>query len=134
VFADPVSDVAILGSPDNQELFKQAEAYEALTEASPPLPIADVLQEESRGWLLTLEGQWFRCKLEYIKELDGPLWVTDTAQPIEGGMSGSPIISDAGAAVGIVALGNESGCEDGHGSINPRLVRDLPGWLLHAGG
>jgi hypothetical protein len=62
-----------------------------------------------------------------MKRVDGPLWISDTAQSIVGGMSGSPVISDEGEAIGIVCLGsNLPGCS------NPRLVRDLPTWLLHA--
>jgi hypothetical protein len=33
LFADPVTDIAILGSPDNQELCEQANAYEAISGA-----------------------------------------------------------------------------------------------------
>ena len=60
-----------------------------------------------------------------MKQFDGPLYVSDAEQPIAPGMSSSPIISDDGAAIGIVCLGsNLKGCP------NPRLMRDLPGWLL----
>jgi hypothetical protein len=33
LFADPVADIAVLGSPDNQMLWEQAQAYEALSRA-----------------------------------------------------------------------------------------------------
>lgn len=45
--------------------------------------------------------------------------------PTEGGMSGSPILNDAGLAVGVVVIG-----EDTVGEPNgpqPILERDLPG-------
>jgi hypothetical protein len=129
LFADPIADIAVLGSPDDQAMCDEAEAYETLVESATPIAIADA-PEKSRGWLLSLEGKWFRCTLEYID--DGRLWITNTAQPIVGGMSGSPVISDRRAAIGIVALANAQGCEDQNGSRNPRLVRDLPGWLLHS--
>jgi len=71
-----------------------------------------------------------------MKRVKSPLWISNTAQPIVGGMSGSPVISHDGAAIGIVAVGTSSGfqdrCEDQYGSPNPMLVRDLPGWLLYA--
>src|SRR5208282_2594949 len=33
LFVDPVADLAVLGSPDGQELFEEAAAYEALVES-----------------------------------------------------------------------------------------------------
>jgi hypothetical protein len=131
LFADPVADIAVLGSPDNQELFKEADAYEALMESATPMAIADT-PAIGRGWLLSLEREWFRCTVQYMKRGDGPLWICNTAQPIVGGISGSPVISDHGAAIGIVAASRCQGREDQYGSKNPRLMRDLPGWLLHA--
>jgi hypothetical protein len=135
LFADPIADIAILGSPDNQALFEEAKAYEALVESAQPFTIADA-PEEGPGWLLSLDGKWFGCTVGYIKHVDGPLYISNTQQPIADGMSGSPVISDDGAAIGIVALGSStplassSGCENHYGSPNPRLIRDLPGWLL----
>jgi hypothetical protein len=37
LFADPVSDIAILGPPDNQTMSDHAAAYEALLEGATPL-------------------------------------------------------------------------------------------------
>jgi hypothetical protein len=137
LFANPVADIAVLGSPDDQALFDQADAYEKLLEPLAPFRIADAPEEERRCWMLSLEGEWFGCTVEHIKEIDGELWICNSAQPIAGGMSGSPIISDQGAAIGVVTLGSATElftpqCEDQYGTQNPRLVRDLPGWLLQA--
>jgi hypothetical protein len=77
---------------------------------------------EGQGWVLSLEQKWSRYTVEYMKLVDGPLWICNTAQPIVGGMSGSPVISDYGAAIGIVATSTSSGCEDQYGSKNPRLA------------
>jgi hypothetical protein len=40
VFANPVGDLALLSSPDNQELDEEADAYETLTETVSALPIS----------------------------------------------------------------------------------------------
>lgn len=37
VFVDPIADIAVLGSPDNQELSEEAEAYDALIDKTPVL-------------------------------------------------------------------------------------------------
>ena len=51
----------------------------------------------------------------------GPLCAeNDTAKVIENGMSGSPIISEDGTALGVVANSHS----------NPRLACHLPGWIL----
>jgi hypothetical protein len=42
LFVDPIADIAVLGSPDNQELSDEAEAYEQLIRTVPrPFPIAE---------------------------------------------------------------------------------------------
>jgi hypothetical protein len=125
LFADPIADIAVVGSPD-EELWDEAEAYKALIESTSPIAIADA-PEQGHGWVLSLEGKWFQCAIRYIN--DGPLWISNPEQPIVGGMSGSPVISDEGAAIGIVNLGG--GASD-LGYCNSRLLRDLPGRLLRA--
>jgi hypothetical protein len=60
LFADPVSDIAILGPPDNQAMSDHAAAYEALVAGATPLAIADV-PEQGEGWMMSVEGKWFRC-------------------------------------------------------------------------
>jgi hypothetical protein len=136
LFADPIADIAVLGSPDNQVFFEEANAYEALVESIEPFSIAEA-PEEGHGWLCSLSGQWFGCAVQYLKHVDGPLWIFNTEQPIQGGMSGSPILSDDRAAIGIVNLGSVTpkmpdGCEAKYGLPNARLMRDLPGWVLRA--
>lgn len=128
LFVDPVGDVAILGSPDNQELGEQADAYAILVEQAVPLRIADVVLDEP-VWLLSLDGVWFESPADH---LGMDLILSQTSQPIRGGMSGSPIVQ-RGAAVGLVS--NSHGGRDHerhHEGYEPRLVRHLPGWLLAA--
>jgi hypothetical protein len=54
LFADPVADVAVLGSPDDQEFFKEAQAYEELVKSVTPIAIA-VAPSEGEAWLLSLD-------------------------------------------------------------------------------
>jgi hypothetical protein len=123
LFADPIADIAVLGSPDNQELFAEAEEYEALVESTTPIAIADA-PKESCAWLLSLDQKWFRCTIQIVN--DGRLWVSNLERPVVPGMSGSPIILDDGTAIGVVALAAFSRSLE---CPNPRLVHDLPGWL-----
>jgi hypothetical protein len=40
LFCEPIADIAIIGSPDGQQLYDEAEAYEALVDACEPIGIA----------------------------------------------------------------------------------------------
>jgi hypothetical protein len=126
VFADPVHDIAVLGPPDDQELSNGFDAYEALTESLTPLRIADA-PEQGRAWLLSLKGEWFSCSFRRNgigRALVSPLFVGVLQQPIEGGMSGSPIVSDKGTAWGLVNAGGSAWT----GQTN--LFQCLPGFCL----
>ena len=85
--------------------------------------VITVLREGEIGaWLLSLNQTWFSCQVHY--HAMGALWIADTAEPIRGGMSGSPIMSEDGATIGVVSIA-------AHGP-NPCLANHLPGWLLRA--
>jgi hypothetical protein len=129
-FVDPVSDLAVLGPPDDQALFNDYEAYDKLMKSSAVLPTAPVPAQvgvEFAGWLLSLKGGWYRCSLSLY---DGGLWVSDASEAILGGMSGSPILNGDGVAIGVISCssGKDS---DVHieGGPNPRLIHHLPIWL-----
>jgi hypothetical protein len=125
--------VAVVGVPDTQTFSGEADAYRALLEYATPFRITEA-SEKARVFLLSLAGEWFGCQARWMERIDGPLWVSKPAQPIEGGMSGSPIVSETGNAIGIVAGSvTENGKDattDEFGASNPRLIRDLPLWLL----
>ena len=42
LFVDPVSDIAVLGSPDTQDLRRHADAYKALVDGTLPLQIGSL--------------------------------------------------------------------------------------------
>jgi hypothetical protein len=159
VFVDPIADIAVLGEPDNQELSEQAEGYGALVGAVTPFtiteppgkPIAEEIEHVCdylpehidrdtaiRKWvmhecparLLSLDNQWFPCTVKYLPA--HALIIENASHGIMGGMSGSPIVAEDGTAIGIVCL-SEGGPEDDRdtkGGPNPRLMNNLPGWLL----
>jgi hypothetical protein len=130
VFIDPIADIAVFGTPETQELHQQAQAYEILTEQATPFPIGKLRfprrrfrEASSTARMLSLSGEWFECR---VTSLGRSLWIEDVAQPIVGGMSGSPIILPDGGAVGVVCVSSESHAA----GPNPMLAANLPGWLL----
>jgi hypothetical protein len=49
LFVDPVRDVAVLGTPDEQELEAEAEAYDALVARVTPFKVADLTASQVDG-------------------------------------------------------------------------------------
>jgi len=123
-FVDPIADIAVLGSPDNPH----ADEYTALMETATALSIGGHLRNPVNFWvparLLSLDGcRWFSCT---VRHFGGPLWITHAAEGIRSEMSGSPIVTEIGTAIGVVC----TAAAPWEGGPNPRLTDNLPGWLL----
>ena len=134
LFADPIADIAVLGKPDSRELRHEAHAYGELVTSVQPLAIAHAPSQRygfrrfgnlrvpydtpSHGFvrLLSLEGQWIEAEVE---RRASSLWLEPKGL-IVSGMTGSPILSRAGAAVGVVAFAEQ----------NPALMDCLSARLL----
>jgi hypothetical protein len=119
LFADPVADIAVIGSPDNQDLYEQARAYDRLIDAAVALPVAELDAEKMKVGLLLLDGRPVSCIARVIGR--GALWIMEGEEKIVGGMSGSPILNQNGAAIGVVVTNQ---------GPHPRLASHLPGRLL----
>jgi hypothetical protein len=130
LFCDPVGDIAVLGSPDRQELPDEAKPYERMVEGARALFFAEASEEPSTAFLVTLSGGLARCLVE---PMGRGFWISKAEHPIEGGMSGSPILNAEGAAIGVVVCSSTIWGEANpytSGGPNPRLDAHLPGWLL----
>jgi hypothetical protein len=123
-FVDPIADIAVLGSPDDPH----ADDYKALMGTVTALSIGDhPVRHPVNFWaparLLSLDGRWFSCT---IRHFGGPLWITHAAERVVVGMLGSPIVAEAGTAIGVVCTTTSPR----EGGPNARLSDNLPGWLL----
>jgi Trypsin-like peptidase domain len=140
VFVDTMADIAVLGAPDCQALSDEHTQYEAFLSALPPFDIAappprgrlrmpafDADDPPAWRWLgeaffpgrvLSLDGQWINCN---VRRFGGPLLI-EPEELAKDGMSGSPLISATGAALGVVSTSNWASV----------LADGLPGWLLRA--
>ena len=128
IFVDPIADIAVLSPVDRQELYDQAVAYDDLADATTPFRMGEP-SGDCTAYALSLGNEWFPVNV--WMHASGPLWLLDAAQPIEGAMSGSPIVAEDGSAVGVIAC---SGCGrevTHHENVPcPTLAHHLPGWLL----
>jgi hypothetical protein len=151
-FVDPVADLAVLGPPDNQAFSDEANLYEEFTATLPPFAITPPAPrglwrvQDSDGsvryirsipapaaaYVLSLAGKWKACRTSHF---GGPLQI-EPGNLIKGGMSGSPVISATGAALGVVSTGDaaaDRGSEaDVANALAACLTKSLPGWLLRA--
>jgi Peptidase S7, Flavivirus NS3 serine protease len=127
LFADPVSDVALLGPPDKEALPDENDAFEALIDAAIRLPIGDIPEATKiRAWLLSVEEDWLPCSVIH----HGGNLLIENASFTEG-MSGSPILNDQEMAIGLVTVGSQKpGTSLAGRGFNPRLVNSLPVWAV----
>jgi hypothetical protein len=127
LFADPIADLAVLGPPDDQELFEQSEAYEAFAESLAPLPLAEA-GESGEAFFLSLDKHWFSGRFGCISY--GSLRFSKIEGSILGGMSSSPILNSQGAAIGVVNLGDSNPSAESQ-VWQTALYRNLPGFMLN---
>jgi hypothetical protein len=100
---------------DDQDQYEQ---YVNFTDAAafavgnPP-----AIDSKTSAFVLSLDGKWKRCTVN-----NGGRFLHISGGPdrlIESGMSGSPIVDENGAAIGVVSIGS-----------GPSLIDCLPAWLL----
>jgi hypothetical protein len=99
---------------DNQALPEKWDAYYDWLGID-GIQLGDAHDSPSRDWVMALDRSWRPCNMQCFDRI----WTDDVT--IDGGMSGSPIVRDDGVAIGLISAN--------HGP-QPRLVRDLPAWLL----
>ena len=121
IFADPVQDIAVLGTPDDQELSEQADLYKKLTGAVMPVQIREAVAGET-AWVLDLGGEFKSFVLEGNNRRR--LWGKIPEGIMKPGMSGSPILGDDGLAISLCNIGGPS-----PDSPLINLEKCLPGWF-----
>jgi hypothetical protein len=121
-FADPISDIAVLRVPNGIEYAVEFGQFVQLTDAATPLSIAEP-PEASLGWIPSPEGSWS----SHVVCLAGGRLLIIGLDDILVAMSGVPIISDQGTAIGVL-------CPDPQRKVlrasHPGLVGSLPTHLL----
>jgi hypothetical protein len=137
LFADPIADIAVLGSPDGQDLYDEAQVYEELMATMTPFAIGDApkqgrefvrpkLPNATGFWmdapgggparLLSLDREWIDCSVTRR----GSNLIVDENELVVGGMSGSPIVSPDDRAIGVISSGGSQSV------YNPVIKESLP--------
>jgi hypothetical protein len=130
---EPVADIAVLGALDGQEFPEETEAFEAWWAATPPVPLClEPLPALAPFpiYIYTHQGTWLQGSAQLAREEAHQLWV-EVAEQIEGGTSGSPIVTERGELVGVVSISNYESASAGCVGLTPRPHLTLPGWVMH---
>ena len=115
----------MLGPPHGEALATELRDYDALMKSVGVLPVG-LAQGDTSVWLMMRDRGWFECTASYSGR--GSLCVRDEAAQLKAAMPGSPLVTEAGIAIGVVASVEAE--EQGGPVEQPVLVDHLPGWLL----
>jgi hypothetical protein len=123
LFVNPIADIAVLGRPEHPDLCEQTRAYDRLVdEVRRPLTITAPKMRrynnsgKAAAYLLSLDGEWCKCT---VRRSNLNLGIENQGM-VASGMSGSPIVSTDGKAIGLVSTDDE----------NPVLRDNLPTWFF----
>jgi len=142
---EPVTDIAVLGSPDAQHIPDAAQKFDEFAARTKPVPVfigamEPVITRKKLGSLTmsvptpfampiliyNLDKRWVKGTGTVFKSGQPTVWV-ETDEEIKGGASGGPIVTLDGELVAIVS---NSSCQTGPGDGNgPRILRALPAWI-----
>jgi hypothetical protein len=122
-------DLAVFTEPDGQELSDRHFEYERFT--ATPIPVGEPPSFDpsyewdgvagAPAWVLSLDCSWLPCTV-----YGNSRFLIVRGAEIKRGMSGSPIINAAGAAIGLISTSSE---EDHNINVHPCLMGCLPRWL-----
>lgn len=113
-------DIAVFGEPESEELAYRADQYEQFTTVA--LPVAPPpAAARSKAWVLSLDGTWMPCSV-----YGNGRTLKLSGVEIKVGMSGSPLLDEGGAAIGLISAVQPSGRDD---NSCPTLIDCLPAWL-----
>jgi len=130
-FVDPVSDIAILSSLDDQAFHDEVLAFEDFCDQIKPIQICQSEFEffkEFPVYIYTHKKTWIRAKAQQHGRETKFLGIESTEQ-IERGTSGGPVVNDCGELVGIMS--NAGIKREGNDSILgfvPRPHLTIPVW------
>ena len=131
---EPVSDVAVLGTPDSQGFPADATKFEDFCEEIEPVNLGmgePVPWEEFTVYAYSHKGYWITGKATYYR--NKPYLINiNTKEQILGGTSGGPIVNENGELVAIASNASIiTDAERGSHGTHPLLCHALPVWVIN---
>ena len=131
VAVEPVSDIAVLGSPDPQLLPEnKAFAFEEWCERIAPIKLlrkTPKAREPFPVWIRTHFKTWVAGMGTFYG--GGATFAYKTGSEIQSGTSGGPIVNHAGELVGVVSHGTNNCIQGKYDSAAALLSLALPAWI-----
>lgn len=124
---EPVSDIAVLGTMDDQEFESDYEEYDYFCKNTSPMKISKKkiqVNERFKIHVFTHKLKWIEG-YAYISHPDSYLLLLDMDDRIKKGTSGSGVYNDNGEIVGIVSKGSL----ERNFAAAVRPIMALPIWL-----
>ncbi len=123
-FADPVSDLAILGCPDRASFPAEAKAYEDCAPQSQIEVYLDEFIPDSQAHVRNRDGDWVEGAIYRVFPNRVSLDAVDRIYP---GASGGPIVLD-GKLLAVVSNACEKRQDGVFNGVHPLLSDALPRW------
>lgn len=130
---EPMKDIAVLGSADDQQYYEDAKNFEKFYEKTIPIKMCSDkfgIDQEFVSYIFTHKKSWVKAKtISRITRLE-----MYTDELIENGTSGSPIVNANGELIGIMSQSKIDSREPDTGKYfsfgsHPNLT--LPIWVLN---
>lgn len=131
VAVEPVGDIAVLASLDDQECFDEALAFEQFCEEVRPAPICTLDFELFKPFPIKIRTHcqtWIDGEAKQCRPTARNLFI-DAHTPIESGTSGSPVLGEHGLVAIVSNAGGVVGTRESVGSA-PRPHLALPAWAV----
>ena len=126
---EPVSDIAVLGSLDDQNFFQEATDFDAFCDNTKRIRvrITDApLNQPFPVYILTHKGAWVSAEAQKHEIVTPHFWMEfDKGESIKPGMSGSAVVDEDGLLIGIV-----SNTDEKSNGFTPCPHLALPTWVL----
>jgi len=129
---EPLSDIAVLGPIDGQEMPEEAEKFELFCEAVNRVIISSRefdLFEQIPVFIFNHHNTWVKGTVMKCKNNASTL-VLESDEAIEGGTSGSPIVDESGELVGIASHATIAKPGEGSNGSIPYVKQALPVWVI----
>jgi S1-C subfamily serine protease len=136
--AEPVSDIASLAAPDEQEMSDECEEFERFAEEAEGLrlytrPID--AGKRIRVYVLNRKREWITGMVVNCGKKGRPpahRILLQADHPIRGGDSGGPIVDRSGRLVGLVStIGTTKDHKGKYSGSQPVPAQALPTWLVN---